>query len=177
MNHNIQLIKDNFRVIPDYPIKGVSFKDITPVLADSYIMSVLINELVYSTRSIPDFDYVVGIESRGFIFASILSNVLDRGLVLVRKPGKLPPLVSSVSYKTEYSEETLEISKSSFPGEGNYLIVDDVLATGGSLKAASELVQELGGTIAGFLVIGQIPGLNGHKKVEDIAKVTSLFTF
>jgi len=177
MNERIELIKNTFRVIPDYPIKDVSFKDITPVLADPVIMSTLTGELVRKIFSFPEFDYIVGIESRGFIFASILSNILNKGLILVRKAGKLPPPIISTSYKTEYSETSLELSVTSFPKNAKVLIIDDILATGGSLKAASNLIKELNGVISGFLVIGQINGLNGHKEVENIAKITSLFTF
>ena len=177
MNDKIELIKNTFRAIPDYPIEGVTFQDITPVLADPVIMSTLIGELVRETFLFPEFDYIVGVEARGFIFASILSNILNKGLILVRKEGKLPPPVISTSYKTEYSETSLELSVTSFPKNAKVLIIDDILATGGSLRATSDLIQELTGTVSGFLVIGQIDGLDGHKEIENIAKVISLFTF
>ena len=174
---NINIIKNKFRAVPDYPIEGVTFQDITPVLADPVIMSTLIGELVRETFLFPEFDYIVGVEARGFIFASILSNILNKGLILVRKEGKLPPPVISTSYKTEYSETSLELSVTSFPKNAKVLIIDDILATGGSLKATSDLIHELSGTVSGFLVIGQIDGLNGHKEVENIANMKTLFKF
>jgi len=177
MDNSITLIKNTFREISDFPIKGVSFKDITPILANKKVMQLLIKKLFCETFLFPKFDYIVGIESRGFIFASILSHILDKGLILIRKSGKLPPPVVSTSYKTEYSETSLEISISSFPKNAKVLIVDDILATGGSLKASADLIKKLNGTISGFLVIGQIDKLNGHEKLEGIAKLTTLFIF
>jgi len=173
---NINIIKNKFRAVPDYPIEGVTFQDITPVLADAYTKKITIDELISEAMTI-EYDYVMGIEARGFIFASIIADFAGHGLILVRKPGKLPPPVNSVSYKTEYSKTSLELSLDIFPPKSKILIVDDILATGGSLKAAAKLVKKAGGIVTGFLVIGEIPGLNGRKEIEQYAKLHSLFTF
>jgi adenine phosphoribosyltransferase len=183
--NQIELIKNKFRKIPDYPIKGVTFQDITPVLLDKDIKNLLIDKLLNEAESdfFPKYDYIAGIESRGFIFASIISDILEKGLILVRKAGKLPPPVISTSYSTEYSETILEICTADFPKNAKVLILDDILATGGTLKAAANLIQKLGGSVSGFLVIGEISNISslvrnaGIEELEKIAKVSSLFTF
>ena len=124
--------------IPDWPKKGVSFKDISPLL-----ISEDFNEIIKTLGelfNLDSVDYFVGIDSRGFIFASALSTMFNKGLVLVRKKGKLPPPVVTKQYSLEYGEDALEIA----PGTGNVVIIDDVLATGGTLAAAKELCSRAG---------------------------------
>ena len=133
------MYKELIKEIQDWPKEGVSFKDISPFLKSMHFKTSLLN-LSKKFDNLDKVDHFVGIDSRGFIFASALSVLLDKGLILIRKKGKLPPPVISQSYSLEYGEDCLEIS----PGDGNVIIVDDVLATGGTLTAAKELCQKAG---------------------------------
>ena len=131
--------------VPDFPKKGINFKDISPLLSDSSIFKEVIYKMAYLVNSAPD--YWIGIDARGFLFASALTMVRGGGVVMCRKADKLPPTVFSHSYSTEYSEDTLQIKQ----GNGTAVIVDDVLATGGTLKATNYLAG-----IAGYDVIDNL---------------------
>ena len=133
------MYKHLIREVTDWPKKGVSFKDISPLLeSDSFLDA--INDLGKKFGTLTEVDYFVGIDSRGFIFASALSILYNKGLVLMRKKGKLPPPTVSTSYALEYGEDSLEMA----PGTGNVIIIDDVLATGGTLRAAQKLCENAG---------------------------------
>ena len=132
--------------VPDFPIEGVSFKDISPLLANQEVFEECIDEMGMLV-DMPD--YWIGIDARGFIFASALSMIHGGGVVMCRKADKLPPTVFSHSYKTEYSEDTIQIKQ----GEGTAVIVDDVLATGGTLKAVSYLAGMAGYDVIDNLVL------------------------
>ena len=131
--------------VPDFPIQGVNFKDISPLLADQETFRSAIAEMGDLVGKVPD--YWIGIDARGFIFASALATYFGGGFVMCRKAGKLPPTVFSHSYKTEYSEDTIQIKQ----GSGTAVIVDDVLATGGTLQATNHLAE-----IAGYDVIDNL---------------------
>ena len=137
--------------VPDFPKEGISFKDISPLLSDGEVFKNAIEEmgnLVAPTwYDVPK--YWVGIESRGFLFAAALSNAFGGGVVMCRKEGKLPPTVHSYSYKTEYSEDTLQIKQ----GDGKVVIVDDVLATGGTMLATNYLCKTAGYDVVDHLVL------------------------
>jgi|TARA_R110000824_G_scaffold65189_1_gene169982 adenine phosphoribosyltransferase len=150
------MYKDLINEISDWPSKGVSFKDISPLLkSDSFAYA--INDLGERFGTLTNIDHFVGIDSRGFIFASALSTMFGKGLVLIRKRGKLPPPVISKSYTLEYGEDSLEIA----PGRGKVIIIDDVLATGGTLKTAKELCTKAGYTVVDSGVLIDLKYLHG----------------
>ena len=140
-------VRDYIVEVPDFPVKGISFKDISPLLADAGIFSGVIENMGNLLSKLPD--YWIGIEARGFLFASALAHKFGGGVVMCRKAGKLPPTVFSHSYKTEYSEDTIQIKQ----GSGTVVVVDDVLATGGTLQATNYLVKMAGYDIVGNLVL------------------------
>jgi adenine phosphoribosyltransferase len=158
-------LKNKIRSIPDFPKKGVIFRDITPVLQDKKAFRFLINELIkpYKNKKI---DKVVGIDARGFLLAAPIALKLGAGLCIVRKKGKLPYETVAQNYSLEYGEETIEMHKDSIlPGE-KVLIVDDVIATGGTLKACVDLVEKLGGKIVGIAVFIELKDLKGREKLK-----------
>ena len=140
------LYEDYITEIPDFPVEGVNFKDISPLLADIEVFEKCIEDMGNMVE-IPD--YWIGIDARGFIFASALSIYFGGGIVMCRKGGKLPPTVFSHSYGTEYSEDTIQIKQ----GSGTAIIVDDVLATGGTLQAANYLAGTAGYDVIDYLVL------------------------
>jgi adenine phosphoribosyltransferase len=168
-------LKNKIRSIPDFPKKGVIFRDITPVLQDPRSFRFLIEELTkpYKKKKI---DKVVGIDARGFLLAAPIAYKLGAGLCIVRKKGKLPYETVSQNYSLEYGEETIEMHKDSIsPGE-KVLIVDDVIATGGTLKATADLVEKLGGKIVGICLFVELRDLKGREKLKKY-KVNSLIKF
>lgn len=159
------LLKTSIREIPDWPEKGVSFKDITPLLQDREVFGKLIDELAkpYIGKKI---DKIVGIDARGFILAAALAYKLKTGLAIVRKKGKLPFKTISKKYSLEYASNILEMHEDSIlPGE-NIVIVDDVLATGGTMEATTDLVKELKGNIVGIDFLIELDYLNGREKLN-----------
>jgi adenine phosphoribosyltransferase len=158
-------LQDYIIDVPDWPQKGIVFKDITPLLKDAnaFNHSTLLMRGLLDTNA---FSYIVGIESRGFIFGSYLAKRMGMGFIPVRKKGKLPPPVISRDYELEYGTDTLEIK----PGEGKVIIVDDVYATGGTAKATRELCEE-----AGYEVIDEVYLINLSFLNKD--KVKSVITY
>jgi 5'-methylthioadenosine phosphorylase len=170
-----KLIRIKIREIPDWPKPGISFKDITPLLEDKKLFSKTIDELAkpYLNQKI---DKIVGIDARGFLLASAMAYKLKTGVAIVRKQGKLPSKTISRKYALEYGSNTIEMHKDSIlPGE-KVLLVDDVLATGGTMKAAIDLVKELKGKIAGIEFLIELTYLNG-KKVLGGQKIRSLIKY
>jgi adenine phosphoribosyltransferase len=157
-------LKKLIRDIPDFPKKGILFRDITPLLADASGLALSIELLANPFRG-KNIDLVVGAESRGFIFGTAVACCLSAGFVLVRKPGKLPHKKVSKSYDLEYGKDTLEMHADSIVAGQRVLIVDDLLATGGTMKACCELVEDLGGKIAGIAVLTELLALGGRNKV------------
>ena len=151
--------KEYITEINDFPKKGVSFKDISPLLSSGLFFKAV--EEMFGLVETPD--YWVGIESRGFIFASSLS-MIDGGLVLCRKKGKLPPPIVSETYQLEYGEDTLEMR----PGSGRVVIVDDVYASGGTMAAARKLCERAGYEVVGELVLINLTYLNDSKEVKSL---------
>ena len=163
---NVDSIADRIRDVPDFPKKGILFKDITPVLSDIDILRASIKEMAAPFVNLR-IDVVVGIESRGFIFGAPIADVLNCSFVPVRKPGKLPWKTESVSYELEYGTDALEIHKDAITEEQNVLIVDDLLATGGTAEATCKLVSKLGGNIKGLSLLIELEGLNGRKRLNQ----------
>ena len=143
-NDKESLIKGSIRTIPDYPKKGILFRDITTLLKDEVAFRETNESLVSYSRGFDTFDFVVGIESRGFIFGSVLANRLGKGFIPIRKPGKLPAEVNSVDYELEYGTDTVEVHLDAIVKGCRYLVIDDLLATGGTAKAALNLVKKAG---------------------------------
>jgi adenine phosphoribosyltransferase len=159
-------LKTLIREIPDFPKKGILFRDITPLLADPSGIALAVELLANPFRG-KNIDLVVGAESRGFIFGTAVACCLSAGFVLVRKPGKLPHKKVSMTYDLEYGTDTLEMHEDSILKGQRVLIVDDLLATGGTMKACSDLVEQVGGTVAGLAVLIELNGLHGRDKLGN----------
>lgn len=158
-------LKNVIRDVPDFPKKGIIFKDITTLLKNKEAFADAFNQL-YERVSNLKVDKVVSIESRGFIFGSLLAHKLNAGFVPVRKPGKLPAEKISETYSLEYGTDSLEIHKDAInPGE-KVLIHDDLLATGGTVEAVCKLVEKLGGEIVGIVFLIELSFLNGREKLN-----------
>jgi adenine phosphoribosyltransferase len=167
-------LRDYIRDVPDFPKPGIIFKDITPLLADGDAFSAAISEL---SCFVPQgVDIVVGVESRGFIFGAALAQQMGIGMVPVRKPGKLPADVHAVDYELEYGMDRLEIHKDSLSKGHKVVIVDDLLATGGTARATFELVQTLGARVAACLFVIELGFLKGRERLGDVP-VSSLITY
>ncbi len=158
-----QFIRD----IPDFPKEGIIFKDITPLLQNGKAFATAIQLLADAYKS-QQIDTVVAVESRGFIFGAAVALQLQCGFVPVRKKGKLPYQTDSVTYDLEYGTDTLEIHKDAIRAGSKVLIVDDLLATGGTVKATAELIQKQGGKIAGAAFLIELAFLKGREKLADI---------
>jgi adenine phosphoribosyltransferase len=164
--NDLDRLRALIRDVPDFPQEGIVFKDITPLLADEVAFSSVIDMVVVHFGR-GNVDKVVGIEARGFILASPVAYHFGAGFVPVRKAGKLPWESESEQYELEYGTETLEIHKDAFrPGE-RVLIVDDVLATGGTARATAKLVERLGGTVVGIACLIELAFLKGRQAIED----------
>jgi adenine phosphoribosyltransferase len=158
-------LKKLIREIPDFPKKGILFYDITTLLKDKHGFGAVIDGLKEQYEG-AGVDTVLGIEARGFIFAPALAYALGAGFIPVRKPKKLPHEIASVTYDLEYGSDTLEIHKDAVSRGSRVLIVDDLLATGGTARAATKLVEELGGTVAGAAFVVELTFLNGREKLN-----------
>lgn len=168
-------LKEKIRVIDGFPSEGISFKDITTLLMDAKALNECINQMVERFKDV-EVDMIVGPESRGFIFATPLAYVLKTGFVPVRKPGKLPAETISYEYELEYGTDRLEMHKDAIlPGQ-KVLIVDDLLATGGTMSAAAKLVEKLGGEVVGLGFLIELKDLNGREKLKGY-KVESLIQY
>lgn len=153
------------REVPDFPKEGINFYDITTLLKDPTGLEESIDALTEACRGM-NIDAVLGIESRGFIFGAPLAYQLGVGFVAVRKPNKLPAETVSMSYDLEYGTDTLEIHKDAIGKGDNILIVDDLLATGGTAKAAVDLIESVGAKVAGLLFVVELDFLNGRSKLN-----------
>ena len=164
----IEHLKSFIRDIPDFPKPGIIFKDITPLLKDGEALHIVCDELAKHFQKAA-VDQVVGIESRGFIFSPMIAYKLGAGFVPVRKKGKLPHKVERVSYTLEYGEDFLEIHQDAILKGERVLIVDDVLATGGTAEAVVKLVEKLGGKVVGLAFVIELLFLNGRKRFPNLA--------
>ena len=155
------------RAIPDWPKPGILFRDITPLLADHDAYLSAVEALVADYKS-EQIDYVAAVEARGFIFGSAVAERLQAGFIPVRKHGKLPYKTESFTYDLEYGTDTIEMHKDSFDnGESKVLLIDDLLATGGTALAGANLIKKLGGTVAEAAFIVNLPDLGGEKKLKE----------
>ena len=168
-------LKDKIRTVPNWPVEGVMFRDITTLLMDPEASKVAYNAF-YNRYKGMEIDKVVAIDARGFIFGSVLAYQLDVGLVLIRKKGKLPYTAISAAYTLEYGENIVEMHEDAIEKGDKVLIVDDLIATGGTVKAATELVEKLGGEVAECAFVVELPDLKGREKIKNY-KVFALTEF
>ena len=158
-------VEDYVRSIPDFPEKGIIFRDVTSVLQDADGLKLAIDEMVKLLDGV-DCDIIAGTESRGFIFGMPIAYLLHKPFVLVRKAGKLPCETVSKTYDLEYGTATIEIHKDAIKKGQKVVLIDDLIATGGTIKAAAELVEELGGEVVKMLFLMELQGLNGRAVLE-----------
>lgn len=168
-------LKSVIREIPDYPKKGILFYDVTTLFKDPKANSFVADEIVRRCDG-KKIDVVAGIESRGFILGGIIAGRLGVGFVPVRKRGKLPSATISETYEKEYGPDTLEIHKDAITPGQNVLIIDDLLATGGTAKASAKLIERLGGKVSGFAFIVELTFLPGRKTLEGY-EISSLVSY
>ena len=172
---NNKVLLDNLRSIPDFPIKGVNFRDVTTLFKSAECLQIMEDELyeIYKDKGITK---IVGIESRGFVMASALAVRLGAGIVLCRKPGKLPAKTVQETYTKEYGEDTIEIHEDAIEPNDVVLLHDDLLATGGTMKAALDLVRKFHPkkTYMNFIIELVNEGLDGRKPFGDMVEITTL---
>ena len=164
-------LKKYIRSIPNYPKKGILFRDITTLIKSPEAFNYTIDKIIEISKKV-DFDKVSAIESRGFVFASVVSYVLKKPLVLLRKKNKLPADRHSVDFKLEYGEATIEVHKDSINKDEKILVIDDLIATGGTAEAAAKLIEISGGSVAGFIFVINLFDLPGN----NLLKKKSYFT-
>ena len=170
-------LKDFIRSIPDYPKKGILFRDITTLIKDKNAFAETINQIVEKSNKFR-FDKIAAIESRGFVFASAVSYVLKKPFIMLRKKNKLPADVYSVDFKLEYGTATIEVHKDSINEKERILIVDDLIATGGTAEAAAKLVKISRGEVAAFVFVINLFDLGGCDKLLNSGyKVENLIEF
>jgi len=158
-------LKERIDEFPDFPKKGVLFRDFSPILQDPSAMSYVIDEFAKHFHP-KDFDILAAIESRGFLVACALALKFNKGMFMIRKEGKLPGKTEKISYKIEYGKDVIEIQKHSLEKGKRVLICDDLLATGGTAKASAKLIEKIGGKVAGFAFIIELTELNGMKGIS-----------
>ena len=158
-------VLDGMRDIPDFPMNGVVFKDFTPILLDPQLRADIVRDTVERRRG--QVDVVAGIEARGFILGAMIAHELGVGFVPVRKAGKLPAPVHATSYSLEYGTATLEIHQDAVSHRERVLVVDDVLATGGTLAATCDLIQRCGASVAAIEIVLEISALGGAARLTD----------
>ena len=170
-------LKEYIRSIPDYPKKGILFRDITTLIKDTNAFNYSIDQIIDISKKL-EFDKIAAIESRGFIFASAVSYKLKKPFILMRKKNKLPAEKVSVDFELEYGKATLEIHKDSINEGEKILIIDDLIATGGTAEAGAKLVKMSKGKVAGFIFIINLFDLGGNKKLSEKSYFTkSLIEF
>ncbi|MDR3783207.1 MAG: adenine phosphoribosyltransferase [Candidatus Nitrosotalea sp.] len=159
-------LKDKIAEIPNFPKKGILFRDISPLLRDPAALSLLVEEFTKIIHP-NDVDIFAGIESRGFPLACALALKYNKGMIMIRKQGKLPGATHKVSYSIEYGTATMEIQVDAIKKGQKVYICDDLLATGGTAKAAAKLVEKIGGKVSGFAFIIELTDLKGSKVIKD----------
>lgn len=169
-------VKNSIRTIPDFPVPGIMFRDVTTLMKDKNTFRLSIESMVGELKNFSDFEFVAGIEARGFIFGSMLADRTGKGFVPVRKPGKLPSEVLSEEYELEYGKDSVEVHKDAVLKGAKYLVVDDLLATGGTSAAACKLIEKGGGIVVGCLFLVELPELKGRIKLSN-RKVSSIVEF
>lgn len=173
---SLSSIKQAIRNVPDFPKAGIQFKDITTALKQPDVFKEILEKLAEEYKG-QKIDYVVGIESRGFIFGAALAYLLGCGFVPIRKKGKLPAEVLSQEYALEYGTDKIEIHKDALQPGDRVLVIDDLLATGGTAEAAALLIKKTGAQIVGFAFVIELLELSGRKILEQYAPVSALVMY
>lgn len=167
-NEDADYLISHIRTIPGFPKEGILFRDFMPVLADARGLKILIDALERALPvSVDSFDSIAGLEARGFLFGPALAARLGKGFIAVRKAGKLPPETLSQSYELEYGQESVEVESLAIKPGQRVLVVDDLIATGGTAQAAAKLIQRCGGEVAGFSFVMELTGLHGKDLLEN----------
>ena len=170
-------LKDFIRSIPDYPKKGILFRDITTLIKDEKAFADTINQIVERSKKF-NFDKVAAIESRGFVFASAVSYILNKPFIMLRKKNKLPADVHSVNFELEYGTATIEVHKDSFSKDESVLIIDDLIATGGTAEAAAKLIEISEAKVSAFIFVINLFDLGGYDSlIKKGHKVENLLEF
>ena len=170
-------LKKHIRSIPDYPKKGILFRDITTLIKNAEAFKFTNDKIIEIAKKI-DFDKVAAIESRGFVFASTVSYILEKPFILLRKKNKFPAAVHSVDFELEYGKATIEVHKDSIKKNEKILIIDDLIATGGTAEAAANLIEVSGGNVAGFIFVINLFDLPGNNLLKSKGyKTESLIEF
>ena len=172
----IEKVSEKIRAINDFPKKGIVFRDITTALKDAQTLRQIVDYLCDCFSDVK-IDYIVGIESRGFILGTPMAYKLNAGFVPIRKPNKLPAETYSEEYSLEYGTDKIEIHTDAIPLGANVLIVDDLLATGGTAQAACKLVKKAGGNLIGAAFLIELEGLKGREKFDSDLKVVSMLKY
>jgi adenine phosphoribosyltransferase len=154
-------LQNVIRSFPDFPKKGILFRDISPILRNPKAMQYVIDQF-YEYYKNTKIDLIAGIESRGFVFACALGLKFNKGVIMIRKQGKLPGKTLSLAYDIEYGNATMEIQQDAISKGQNVLIADDLIATGGTAKASAKLIENLGGNVIGFAFVIELSGLKGR---------------
>jgi adenine phosphoribosyltransferase len=157
-------LRDRIRDVPDFPTEGIVFKDLMPLIADPEYFADTIHQLAEWARP-REPELILGAEARGFIFGAALAYELGAGFIAARKPGKLPRETVEATYALEYGTDSLQVHRDSFPPGARVIVLDDVLATGGTAKAKVELVESLGGVVAGVLFVIELEFLHGRDRL------------
>ena len=169
-------VKSKIRDIKDFPKEGIIFRDITTALKDAETLRVIVDYLCEQFKDVK-IDYIAGIESRGFILGMPMAYKMGIGFVPVRKPNKLPAATYSQEYALEYGTDKIEIHQDAFPQGANVLVVDDLLATGGTAEAACKLVKKAGANLIGTAFLIELTALNGKDKLVDSPKIVSMLQY
>lgn len=169
-------LKSTIRDVPDFPKPGIVFKDFTPLLRDPRSLALAVELMVNPFRG-KHVDLVIGAESRGFIFGTAMAQALSAGFVPVRKPGKLPRRTASMAYELEYGSDKVEIHLDSIAPGQRVLLVDDLLATGGTMEACCRLVKQLNAEIVGISVLIELTFLNGRQRLTQFSNVHSVLLY
>lgn len=176
MTDTISNVKSKIRDVVDFPKKGIIFRDITTALKDGETLQVMIDYLCEQFKD-EKIDYIAGIESRGFIFGMPMAYKLNAGFVPIRKPNKLPAETYAQEYELEYGTDKIEVHKDAFPEGANVLVVDDLLATGGTAEAACKLVKKTGANLVGMAFLIELCDLNGREKLDGNGKIISMLKY
>jgi adenine phosphoribosyltransferase len=174
-DHALQTVRARIRTVPDFPKPGISYKDITPLIEDGEALHAATDALHRATGHL-EYDHILSAEARGFVFGTALAYRAKKGLILARKPNKLPRKTISASYDLEYGTDTLEAHADSISEGASVLVSDDLLATGGTARAMCDLVENAGGTVAGVAFLIELGYLDGRARLTPY-EVISLITY